>query len=380
MTQQSSSTRRPATGLVAHERYFWHDAGNSAGFSGSSAFVQPDRHPESPDSKRRLLALLEVCDLAAQLERIAPRAATRAEIQYFHTPRYIDEVARLSAASGGEIGDSLTIGSGSYEIALLSAGGCIAALDAVVSGRVRNAYALVRPPGHHADADRGRGFCVFGNAVIAVRHAQRAHRIGRVAIVDWDVHHGNGTETAFIDDPSVLTISVHQDRCYPVDSGQVEVVGIGRGRNTNLNVPLPPGCGHGAYVAAFEHAVVPALLRFRPELIVIASGLDASALDPLGRMMCTSRTYRELARQVLAVADLTAGGRVVAMHEGGYSNGYVPFCGLAVIETFANIRTEAHDPYLAELESQAGHTLEPHQSAAIAAAAAQAALVPQSAA
>jgi|SRR5579872_4602497 len=376
MTHQAYSEHRQRTGLVAHERYFWHDPGNGIGFSGPTTFVQPDRHPESPDTKRRFLALLDVSGLTSQLERIEPRAATRAELQYFHTTRYIDEVARISAAGGGEIGDSLTIGAGSYEIAQLSAGGCIAAIDAVVAGRVRNAYALVRPPGHHADADGGRGFCVFGNAVIAIRHAQRVHGIGRVAVVDWDVHHGNGTETAFIDDPSVLTISVHQDRCYPVDSGQLDVVGTGDARNTNLNIPLPPGSGHGAYVTAFERAVVPALLRFRPELIVIASGLDASALDPLGRMMCTSRTYRELARQVLAAADSTAGGRVVATHEGGYSNGYVPFCGLAVVETFADIRTEANDPYLGELECQAGHALEPHQSAAVDAAAAQAARVP----
>jgi acetoin utilization deacetylase AcuC-like enzyme len=365
-----------ATGLVAHERYFWHDAGSGAGFSDGNRYAQPDHHPESPDSKRRLLSLLDVSGLLARLERIAPRVATRAEVEAFHTPRYVDEVARLSAGSGGVIGDSATIGHGSYEIALLSAGGCIAALDAVVAGRVRNAYALVRPPGHHAEADAGRGYCVFGNAVIAARHAQRVHRLARIAVVDWDVHHGNGTESAFLEDPSVLTISVHQDRCYPVDAGQLAVTGRGRAAYTNLNVPLPAGSGHGAYVAAFERAVVPALLRFRPELIIVASGLDASAMDPLGRMMCTSDTYRELARQVLAAAAMTAGGRVVATHEGGYSNAYVPFCGLAVVETFAGHRTEAQDPYLAELMQQGGQELMPHQAAAIDAAAAVAAHVP----
>jgi acetoin utilization deacetylase AcuC-like enzyme len=217
---------------------------------------------------------------------------------------------------------------------------------------------------------------VFGNAVLSVRHAQRVHRLSRIAVVDWDVHHGNGTESAFLDDPSVLTISVHQDRCYPVDSGQLAVTGRGRAAYTNLNIPLPPGSGHGAYVAAFERAVVPALARFRPELIVVASGLDANAMDPLGRMLCTSDTYRELARQVLAVAELTAGGRVVATHEGGYSNAYVPFCGLAVVETFAGIRTEARDPYLGELMQMGGQELLPHQAAAIADAAAIAARVP----
>lgn len=364
------------TGLVADERYFWHDAGSGAGFAGGSRYAQPDRHPESPDSKRRLLSLLDVSGLLAHLARIEPRPATRAELETFHTPRYVDEVARLSAGAGGDIGDSATIGHGSYEIALLAAGGCIAAVEAVIAGRVRNAYALVRPPGHHAEADQGRGYCVFGNAVIAVRHAQRVLGLGRIAVVDWDVHHGNGTESAFLEDPSVLTISVHQDRCYPVDTGGLEVTGRGRAAGTNLNVPLPPGSGHGAYVAAFERAVVPALVRFRPELVVVASGLDANAMDPLGRMLCTSDTYRELARLVLEAADATAGGRVVATHEGGYSNAYVPFCGLAVIEAFAGVRSEAGDPYLAELTQMAGHELLPHQAAVINAAAALAARVP----
>jgi acetoin utilization deacetylase AcuC-like enzyme len=353
------------TGLIVDERYFWHDAGNGAGFSAVNAYAQPDRHPESPDSKRRFLSLLDVSGLLARLERIPPRPASTTELEYFHTPRYVAEVERLSRSGGGAVGDSATIGAGSFEIAQLAAGGCVEAVDAVLAGRIRNAYALVRPPGHHADADGGRGYCVFGNAVIAIRHAQRVRGVRRIAVVDWDVHHGNGTETAFLDDPSVLTISVHQDRCYPIDSGGVDVVGTGPAAYTNLNIPLPAGSGHGAYVTAFERVVVPALAAFRPELIVITSGLDANAMDPMGRMLATSDTYRELARQVLGVAAEVCGGRVVATHEGGYSNAYVPFCGLAVVETLAGIRTGVIDPYLEELAQMGGQTLEPHQAAAI---------------
>ena len=365
------------TGLVAHERYFWHHAGSGAGFSAASAYAQPDQHPESPDSKRRLLGLLEVSGLADQLLRIAPRLAARHELEYFHTPRYVQLVAQLSAGNGGPVGDSAMVGPGSYDIARLSAGGCIAAVDAVVTGRARNAYALVRPPGHHAEPDQGRGYCVFGNLVIAIRHAQRVHRVGRIAVVDWDVHHGNGTELAFLEDPSVLTISVHQDRCYPLDSGGLAVTGSGAGAHRNLNVPLPPGSGHGAYVDAFERAVVPALLRFRPELIVVACGLDASAMDPLGRMMCTSQTYRELTGQLMAAANASAAGRIVATHEGGYSNAYVPFCGLAVIETLARTRTAAEDPYLEELMQMGGQELLPHQRAAVDSAAELVGRIPQ---
>ena len=308
---------------------------------------------------------------------LRPRLARFEELTAFHTERYVEEVRRLSAGSGGSVGESVTIGHGSFEIALLAVGGCLEAVDAVLAGRAANAYALVRPPGHHAEPDRGRGYCVFGNAVLAVRHAQRTHRLARVAVVDWDVHHGNGTELAFLEDPSVLTISVHQDRCYPIDSGQLAVTGRGGAAHTNLNIPLPAGSGHGAYLAAFERAVIPALQRFRPELIVIASGLDASAMDPLGRMMANSETYRLMARAVKAAASELCGGRMVATHEGGYSNAYVPFCGLAVIEELAGIRTQATDPYLEELMQMAGHELLPHQASVIDAAAALAAQTPR---
>jgi acetoin utilization deacetylase AcuC-like enzyme len=359
----------PHTGLVAHERYFWHDPGSGAGFSSSNPFAQPDQHPETPESKRRLLALLEVSGLGEQLTRVKPRPAEYSELRYFHTERYIETVRKLSAASGGIIGDSASIGAGSYEIALLAAGGCIEAADAVLSGRIKNAYALVRPPGHHAEADQGRGYCVFGNVVLLVRHAQRVHGVQRIAVVDWDVHHGNGTEGAFIADPSVLTVSIHQDRCYPVDAGQLSVTGSGAAAGSNLNIPLPAGSGHGAYLTTFDRVVLPALQRFRPQLIVVASGLDASAMDPLGRMLCTSETYRAMAARITGAADALCSGRLVATHEGGYSNAYVPFCGLAVIEEFAGIRTPVVDPYLEELMCMGGQELQPHQATAIDAAA-----------
>ncbi len=311
--------------------------------------------------------------------RIKPRAAERAELEYFHTARYIEAVRSLSAAQGGVLGDSVNIGPGSYEIALLAAGGCIEAVEAVLAGRIRNAYALGRPPGHHGDADAGRGYCVFGNAVLLVRHAQRRHRLQRIAVVDWDVHHGNGTESAFIDDPSVLTLSIHQDRCYPIDSGGMSVTGNDSASGTNLNIPLPAGSGHGAYLAAFDRVVLPALERFRPELIVVASGLDASAMDPLGRMLCTSETYRAMANRIVTAAGDLCQGRLVATHEGGYSNAYVPFCGLPIIEEFAGVRTEVVDPYLDELMRMGGQALMPHQAAVIDAAAALVQDIPRAA-
>jgi acetoin utilization deacetylase AcuC-like enzyme len=178
------------------------------------------------------------------------------------------------------------------------------AFDAVISGKAPNAYALVRPPGHHAIADLGMGFCLFANAAVPIMHARAMHGVGRIAVVDWDVHHGNGTQAAFYGDPDVLTISLHQDNLFPPNSGALDENGEGAGKGYNLNIPLPPGCGNGAYLEAFAASCVPALERFKPELIVVASGFDASGVDPLGRMMVSSpRAIRAMTACWLEAAD-----------------------------------------------------------------------------
>ena len=227
----------------------------------------------------------------------------------------------------------------------------------------------MRPPGHHAERQKGLGFCLFGNVPIAVLQARAAHHIGRVAIVDWDVHHGNGTQQAFYADPETLTISLHQDGLFPLGSGTLAERGEGPGEGFNINVPLPAGCGHGAYLRAFERIVLPALRRFRPEMIVVCSGFDASAADPLGRMMIHSETYRAMTTALMQAAADLCQGRLAMSHEGGYSESYVPYCGLAVMEQLAGIRTTIPDPFLALYEAYPGHALQPHQDAAITAAA-----------
>jgi acetoin utilization deacetylase AcuC-like enzyme len=363
-----------ATGFVHHELYLWHDTGSAASAMPASLTVEPDMHAENAATKRRFRNLLEVSGLLDDLVPLKPRAATEDEIARFHTREYIARIKALSADRGGDAGDLSPFGRGSFEIALLSAGGTISAVDAVIEGRVRNAYALVRPPGHHAERNTGRGFCLFGNVAVAVMHARAVHGVGRVATVDWDVHHGNGTQQAFWEDPSVLTISIHQDRLYPVTSGGLEENGAGAGAGYNLNVPLPPGSGVGAYLDAFERVVAPALRRFQPDLIVVPSGFDGGGLDPLGRMMLTSDAYRDLTRILMEAADDLCGGRLVLSHEGGYSAAYVPFCGLAVMETLTGRRTAVTDPWLPLMSAWGQQELQPHQAAAIDRAAA---LVPR---
>ncbi|MGV1049390.1 MAG: class II histone deacetylase [Solirubrobacterales bacterium] len=348
----------------------WHNTGRATGPFQSDAngwFEPAPSHRESVETKRRFRNLLEVTGLLNQLVLIEPRPATDDEICRFHAREYVQRIRSESAAWGGDGGDGATpFGRGSFEVAALSAGGVIAAVDAVLDGGADNAYALVRPPGHHAVADGGMGFCLFGNAAIAAMHARRARGLERVAIVDWDVHHGNGTQSAFYEDPSVLTISVHQDHNFPPDSGLIEETGEGEGRGANVNVPLPPGSGTGAFEAAFDRVVVPALTRFHPDLIIVASGFDANALDPMARMMMTPSCFGRLTERMMDAAAKLCDGHLVIEHEGGYAEDLVPFCGLAVVEALSGIETECRDTMLHQVaEGMGGHELQPHQDAMI---------------
>ena len=354
------------TGLVCHERYFWHHTGPTNGAVPYYGYpVQPDQHPESPESKRRFLGLLEVSGVLDELVRIRPRPARTEELISFHSAEYVGLVKHLSNGVGGEAGELAPVGTGTFEIAALSAGGCLVALDSVLKGDVRNAYCLVRPPGHHAERSRGRGFCIFANNVLVTIRAQQTHKIGRVAILDWDVHHGNSQETAFLENREVLTISIHQDGYYPAGSGGIEQNGRGAGLGANINIPLPAGSGHGAYLEAWQRVVDPAVRRFRPDLIVVSSGFDANVMDPLGRMLCHSETFRALARMTVELANDLCAGRLIALHEGGYSTAYVPFCGLAVIEELTGQRTSVTDPMFALFQDMPGQQTQPHQRAVI---------------
>ena len=352
------------TGWVWEESYAWHNTGNGAGWLPAGGFVQPLGHIDSPESKSRFRALLEVSGLLHDLVTIRAIEASDERLLRFHTQDYLNRLAELND-SGGDAGEYAPFGPGGYSIARLAAGGVIEAVRAVVLGNIDNAYALVRPAGHHAEADRGRGFCILGNVAVAAMVARAELDVGRIAIVDWDVHHGNGTQAAFWTDPNTLTISMHQEALYPLDSGTLEEIGEGPGRGTALNVPLPPGCGDGAYISVMERIVAPTVARFRPDIIMVASGFDAAVLDPLGRMMVTSRGYRRMTRILLDLATDLCDGRVVFAHEGGYSPVYVPFCGLAVVEELSGIMTGAEDPFLEFLGAYPHHEVQPHQEATI---------------
>jgi acetoin utilization deacetylase AcuC-like enzyme len=355
-----------STGYVYHEIYAWHDAGSVAGLLPSTprSGLQPFHHLDTADNKRRLHELVAVSGLLDHLVRLQPVVATDEQLLTVHSEAYLDRLARQSDGNGGDAGDGISpFGAGGLDVMRRAAGGAISAISAVADQTVTNSYALIRPSGHHALADHGMGMTYLANVAIAVHHA-KSRGVGRIAVVDWDAHHGNGTQAAFANDPAVLTISLHQDNCFPPGSGAVTDRGTGPARGTVINVPLPPGTGNGGYQRAFDQVVVPALHRFRPDLIVVASGLDSGAMDPLARMLLSSGGYRTLTRSILDAASALCDGRVCMIHEGGYSEVYVPFCGHAIIEELAGVHL-LDDPYLELVNGFGGQELQPHQQGAI---------------
>jgi acetoin utilization deacetylase AcuC-like enzyme len=350
-----------STALIWHEQFMWLQAGSGAGLMLHGPNIQPGRYNETPETKRRIRNMLEVSGLLKELVQLEPRPATDAELHSVHTAEYIRRIKELSDASGGDAGMQAPFGKGDYEIACLAAGGAITAVDAVMNGRVDNAYALLRPIGHHATADYGMGYCIFNNGAIAGLHALNISGITRIAYVDWDVHHGNGTQSIFYEDPRALTISIHQENWLPPDSGHVSERGAGPGEGYNLNIPLPPGSGAGAYQAALERLVIPVLRDFKPDLIFVGCGFDAGVMDPLGAMLLHSEAFRSLTKSMLLIADEVCEGRLIFNQEGGYCEATSPFYGLAVIETLSGIKTNVVDPYLELVQSMGGQQLQPHQ-------------------
>ena len=293
------------TALLADPIYKQHDPG--------------PRHPEQPARYDAAMRALEQAGLAAKLGRIPVRRAAPDEIALCHTAAYIRTVETDFAQGARELSTGDTnIGPKSLEIALDAVGGVLNAVDAVMTGDARNAFCIVRPPGHHATARRGMGFCIFNNVAIAARHAQRRHAAERILIADWDVHHGNGTQDIFYSDGSVLFFSTHQYPWYP-GTGAANEAGEGKGKGLIVNYPFPAGSGRKEILGAFRQRLVAAADDFRPDLVLLSAGFDSRAGDPLGRFTLDDRDFADLTAVVLEIADKHAGRRLVSVLEGGYS-------------------------------------------------------------
>lgn len=292
------------TGLVYHSAYLDHDMG--AG------------HPESPNRLRAIMQRLEQTGTLKQLARIEARRAEEEWITKIHTRKYLESLAEHAPTNGRvSLDPDTAMSPGSLTAAYLAAGGALAAVDAIMSRQVDHVFCAVRPPGHHAEAGRAMGFCLVNNVAIAARYVQKKHDLTRVLIVDWDVHHGNGTQHSFEDDPSVLFFSTHQFPHYP-GTGRESERGRGAGEGFTINVPMEAGEGDEEYRAVFQKSLVPAAEAFKPEFVIISAGFDAHKDDPLASMRLTEEGYADLTGIVVDIAKRSAGGRVLSSLEGGY--------------------------------------------------------------
>ena len=287
--------------LVTHAACLDHDTGPG--------------HPERADRLRAVLAVLDQDSFPGLLREQAPRAA-REQLNSVHDPAYVEQVLSIHVAPGGRFAlDPDTIGSsGTIEAALRAAGGAIHAVDLVMEGRADAAFVAVRPPGHHAERDRAMGFCLFNNVAIAAHHARSRWRLSRVAVADFDVHHGNGTQSAFWSDPGLFFASSHQSPCYPGTGARGET---GAAHNV-ANAPLPPGTGSAGFRQAWRDHLLPALDTFAPELLIVSAGFDAHRADPLAGMMLEADDYAWVTHELAELARRHANGRVVSLLEGGY--------------------------------------------------------------
>jgi acetoin utilization deacetylase AcuC-like enzyme len=315
------------------------------GFCTSPRFVLHQTGPGHPERPERIAAIFQAVRAAGlvrspnplpelsvplgpftpagfKLVELEPRPAERQWLETVHPAEHIDRIQHICQMGGVLDQGDTPVGRESYNLALLSAGAALTCCDAVIDGRVARAFSAGRPPGHHAEPAAAMGFCLFSNIAIAARYLQKRHGVGKVAIVDFDVHHGNGTQAALESDPSVLFISIHQDprTCYP-GSGYEWEIGVGPGRGFTMNIPMPPGVGDAEYLAEFDGKILPKLDEFKPEFLLLSAGFDAHAQDPLASVQLSEEGFGQITRRMVSVAKNHCGGRIVSALEGGYHLG-----------------------------------------------------------
>lgn len=294
------------TGIVTDPIYIEHDTGRF--------------HPESSERLVVLYKMLEDEDISGKFVQITPRKAARDEIELVHKPSYFDRVAATAGKSHSSLDPDTQTSEKSFEAALYAAGGLLLGIDDMFEGKLDNVLALVRPPGHHAEADRGMGFCLFNNAAIAALYAIKKYSLKRVLICDWDLHHGNGTQHSFWEDDRVLYFSTHQFPYYP-GTGSLREVGGGKGEGFTVNVPLNIGNGDAEYYKVFKKVLEPIAEEYKPELVIVSAGFDIYFKDPLGGMQVTPQGFAALAQVLKSIAGKSAGGKLLITLEGGYHLG-----------------------------------------------------------
>jgi acetoin utilization deacetylase AcuC-like enzyme len=306
LVHDAAQAQRAQTGLLLDDVYLRHLAGVD--------------HPERPERLTAIHTGLERSGLLKTLYRITPRRVTDAELLLVHSPSYVSlvrkELSNLRGQADLSTGDTV-ISPGSFDAAQFAAGGVLNAVDAVMTKKVKNAFCAVRPPGHHATPTRGMGFCIYNNVAIAARYVQKRHGVKRVLIVDWDYHHGNGSQDIFYEDDSVFIFDTHHYGAYP-GTGSAEETGAGKALGTKMNVPMPPGAGDAQFLDAFKNKLVPAARKFKPDFILISAGFDGMRNDVLGQFDVTPEGFAAMTRVVVDLANELCQGRIVSVLEGGY--------------------------------------------------------------
>jgi acetoin utilization deacetylase AcuC-like enzyme len=299
-------------------------------------------HPENRERLLGILALLEEKDALQGLTQVAATPIAMEQLTRAHSPAYVEQVRRLAESGGGYLDPDTYVGSGTYDAALAAAGGLVNAVLATLRGEIDNAFALLRPPGHHAAKSRGAGFCIFNNVAVAARAALAEEGVERVLIADFDVHHGDGTQALFYDDPAVLFFSTHQYPHYP-GTGHWSERGQGAGEGTTINVPLPPGVGDEGFRRIYDEVLTPAARRYRPQLILVSAGFDAHWDDPLAGMSLSIQGYADLVRRLIELAGELCGGRIAFTLEGGYRKVVLPYAVLNALRLLSG-HGEVEDP------------------------------------
>jgi acetoin utilization deacetylase AcuC-like enzyme len=301
----------------------------STGFLYDERFLDHDPGPGHPERGERLSRTLDHLRAQPWFAELAPVEARRAEPEWVATIHTESLVQRAEAAcrAGEPWLDCADVGisADSFDVALLTAGGALALADRMMAGEIDNGFSLCRPPGHHAERDMALGFCLFNSVAIAARYLQRRHGLDKILVLDWDVHHGNGTQHSFEDDPSVLYVSTHQYPYYP-GTGAASETGVGRGAGATVNCPMPAGAGDADYQRAFQERILPAIEAFRPEAVLLSAGFDAHAADPLAGIQLTTECFGWMTERMLEVADRHADGRLLSLLEGGYNVDVLPKC------------------------------------------------------
>jgi acetoin utilization deacetylase AcuC-like enzyme len=301
-------------------------------------------HPENYRRLQGTWALLQEDGILDDLLSIESSPAPPNALLQVHDRAYVDQVKRLSTRGGGHLDPDTYVNQDSYRAALLAAGGLLNVVDAVLAGEADNGFALVRPPGHHARPRRGMGFCLFGNVAIAARHARARHGVERILIVDFDVHHGNGTQEMFYADGEVLFFSTHQYPFYP-GTGSVSETGQGRGRGTTINVPFGTGVGDAGHLAAFRQILTPLAREFQPQFILVSAGYDAHWMDPLAGLSLSITAYAHLLEHLMELAGELCQGRLACVLEGGYHLDVLPHCVLTSLRVLSDNPLGPSDPF-----------------------------------